>query len=57
LLEQDLELPFSLTNPDAQKPSVVLQTHPAAGEKIRDGRDGLFAAARARTDCQDEITQ
>ena len=45
------------TNACAQETSVVLQTHPAAGEKVRDCRDRLFAAARAGTYRQDEITQ
>jgi hypothetical protein len=46
-----------LTNPSGQEPSFVLQTHPAAGEKISDRRDCLSVAARAGTDCQDQITQ
>jgi hypothetical protein len=46
-----------LTNADAQEASVILQTHPAAGEKVCDGCDRLSAATRARADCQDEITQ
>jgi len=45
------------TNACAQETSVVLQTHPAAGEKVRDCCDRLFAAARAGTYRQDEITQ
>ena len=45
------------TNACAQETSVVLQTHPAAGEKVRDCRDRLFAAARRGTYRQDEITQ
>lgn len=46
-----------LTNAGAQEAPVVLQTHPATGEKICDGCDRLFAAPRARTHCQDKITQ
>jgi len=46
-----------LTNPGAQKPPVVLKTNLPAGEKIRHRRDGLSAATRARTHCQDEVTQ
>jgi hypothetical protein len=46
-----------LANADAQEAPVVLQTHPTAGEKISDGSDRLSVAARARTDCQDQITQ
>ena len=45
------------TNACAQETSVVLQTHPAAGEKVRDCCDRLFAAARGGTYRQDEITQ
>ena len=45
------------TNACAQETSVVLQTHPAAGEEVRDCRDRLFAAARRGTYRQDEITQ
>jgi hypothetical protein len=45
------------TNACAQETSVVLQTHAAAGEKVRDCCDRLFAAARRGTYRQDEITQ
>jgi len=45
------------TNAGAQETAVVLQTHPAAGEKIRDRCDRLFAAPRAGTYRHDEITQ
>ena len=45
------------TNACAQETSVVLQTHPSAGEKVRDCCDRLFAAARRGTYRQDEITQ
>jgi hypothetical protein len=48
---------LDLTNPDAQETSVVLQTHPTAGEQISDGCHRLSAATGARADCQDEITQ
>jgi hypothetical protein len=46
-----------LTNPGAQGSSVVLQTHPTAGEKVCDGRDRLSVATRARTDGQDKVAQ
>ena len=46
-----------LTNPRAQGSSVVLQTHPTAGEKVRDGRDRFSVATRAGTDCQDKVAQ
>jgi hypothetical protein len=45
-----------LTNSGAQESPLVLQTNLPAGEKVCDRRDGLSAAARARTDCQDQIT-
>jgi hypothetical protein len=45
------------TNACAQKTSVILQTHPAAGEKVRDCCDRLLAAPRGGTYRQDEITQ
>ena len=45
------------TNACAQETSVILQTHPAAGEKVRDCCDRLLAAARGGTYRQDEITQ
>jgi hypothetical protein len=45
------------TEARAQKSSVILQTHPAASEKVRDCCDRLFAAARRGTYRQDEITQ
>jgi hypothetical protein len=45
------------TNACAQETSVILQTHPAAGEKVRDCCDRLFTAARRGTYRQDEITQ
>ena len=46
-----------LANPDAQEAPVVLQTHPAAGEKVCNGRDRLPITTRAGADCQDQITQ
>ncbi len=47
----------SLTNACAQETPVVLQTHLAAGEKIRHRGYRLPVAVRAGTDRQDEITQ
>jgi hypothetical protein len=44
-------------NPGAQETSVILYAYLAAGQKIRDGRDHLCAAARAGTNCQDQITE
>jgi len=44
-----------LANPRAQETAVVLQTHLAAGEKIRDRCDRLFAGSRAGTYRHDEI--
>jgi hypothetical protein len=46
-----------LTNAGAQESPIVLQTDPAAGEKLCDGRDRFSVVARTGTDCQDEITQ
>jgi len=43
------------TNAGAQETAVVLQTHLAAGEKIRDRCDRLFAAPRAGAYRHDEI--
>jgi hypothetical protein len=45
------------TNAGTQETSVVFQTHLAAGEKIRYCCHRLFAAPRAGTYCQDQITQ
>jgi hypothetical protein len=45
------------TNPDAQEAPVIVQTNLAASKKICDGCDRLPVAARAGTDCQDEVTQ
>jgi len=47
----------SLTNAGAQETPVVMQTHLAAGEKIRHRCDRLSVAVRAGTDHQDQITQ
>src|SRR5581483_3659157 len=46
---------FPLTNAGPQNSPVVLQTHLTAGEQVCDGRDRLFIATSARTDCQNQI--
>ncbi len=46
-----------LANAGAQEASVILHAHLAAGQKICDRCHRFFAALRARTDCQDQITQ
>jgi hypothetical protein len=47
----------SLANAGAQKTPVVVHTHLAAGEKIRDCCYRFRVAVRAGTDRQDQITQ
>ncbi|PYK10838.1 MAG: hypothetical protein DME61_02435 [Verrucomicrobia bacterium] len=47
----------SLTNAGAQETPVVVQTHLAAGEKIRHRCYRLPVAIRAGTHRQDEVTQ
>jgi hypothetical protein len=46
----------SLANAGASEAAVVVQTHLAAGEKIRHRCDRLPVAIRARTDRQNEVT-
>jgi hypothetical protein len=48
---------WRLANPGPGKPAVVLDAHPATGEKVSDGRDGFLRVFRARTHRQDEITE
>jgi hypothetical protein len=47
--------PARLANAGAQETSVILYAHLAAGQKIRHCCNRFCAAARAGTNCQDQI--
>jgi hypothetical protein len=47
----------SLADARAQDTSIVVQAHPTAGKKIRNGCDRFPAAVRAGTDRQDKIAK
>jgi hypothetical protein len=49
--------PARLANAGAQETSVILYAHLAAGQKIRHCCNRFCAAARAGTNCQDQITE
>ena len=51
------ELRACLANAGAQETSVILYAYLAAGQKIRHCRNHFCAAARAGTNCQDQITE
>ena len=46
-----------LANASAQETSVILYSYLAAGQEIRDSCNCFCAATRARTNCQDQISQ
>jgi hypothetical protein len=46
-----------LANPGADKPAVVLDAHPATGEKVSHRRDGFLRVFRARTHRQDKVAE
>ena len=46
-----------LANAGAQETSVILHTYLAARQKVCDRCHRFFAASRAGTDCQDQITE
>jgi hypothetical protein len=57
LFESDPATIRCLANARAQETSVILYAYFAAGQKIRHGCHHLCAAARAGTNCQDQITE
>jgi hypothetical protein len=55
--EKQRTLSGCLANAGAQETSVILYAYLAAGQKIRHCRNHFCAAARAGTNCQDQITE